>query len=70
VLGDAVAKRLFVDRSPLGRNVRIGGVTLSRHRRGGAARQHPGIPLDRFVVVPALSPAQNLVNPPGISMPF
>src|SRR5437016_9354812 len=26
VLGDAVAKRLFVDRSPLGRSVRIGGV--------------------------------------------
>jgi len=25
-----------------------------------------GFPLDRFVVVPALSPAQNLVNPPGI----
>jgi putative ABC transport system permease protein len=25
-----------------------------------------GMPLDRFVVVPALSPAQNLVNPPGI----
>src|SRR6266540_4504113 len=26
VLGDAVAKRLFVDRSPIGRSVRIGGV--------------------------------------------
>src|SRR5712664_4597618 len=26
VLGDAVAQRLFVDRPPLGRNVRIGGV--------------------------------------------
>src|SRR5439155_20448419 len=25
-----------------------------------------GFPLDRFVVVPAQSPAQNLVNPPGI----
>src|SRR5213078_4123566 len=25
-----------------------------------------GFPLDRFVVVPALSPAQNLVNPPGV----
>jgi len=66
VLGDAVAKRLFVDRSPLGRNVRIGGVP---YRAVGVVERQGsilGFPLDRFVVVPALSPAQNLVNPPGI----
>src|SRR5216683_915826 len=66
VLGDAVATRLFVDRSPLGRNVRIGGVP---YRVVGVVERQGsilGFPLDRFVVVPALSPAQNLVNPPGI----
>ncbi len=66
VLGDAVAKRLFVDRSPLGRNVRIGSVP---YRVVGVVERQGsvlGFPLDRFVVVPALSPAQNLVNPPGI----
>ncbi len=66
VLGEAVAKRLFVDRSPLGRNVRIGGIP---YRVIGVVDHQGslmGFPLDRFVVVPALSPAQNLVNPPGI----
>jgi len=66
VLGDAVAQRLFVDRPPLGRNVRIGGVP---YRVIGVVEKQGslmGFPLDRFVVVPALSPAQNLVNPPGI----
>ncbi len=66
VLGDAVAKRLFVDRSPIGHNVRIGGVP---YRVIGVVEKQGsvlGFPLDRFVVVPALSPAQNLVNPPGI----
>ncbi len=66
VLGDAVAQRLFVDRPPLGRNVRIGGVP---YRVVGVVEKQGslmGFPLDRFVVVPALSPAQNLVNPPGI----
>jgi putative ABC transport system permease protein len=66
VLGDAVAKRLFADRPALGRNVRIGGVPY--RVIGVVAHQGSlmGFPLDRFVVVPALSPAQNLVNPPGI----
>src|SRR6266704_1711023 len=66
VLGDAVAQRLFVDRSPLDRSVRIGG---SPYRVIGVVEKQGsilGFPLDRFVVVPALSPAQNLVNPPGI----
>src|SRR6266566_4968060 len=66
VVGDAVAQRLFVDRSPLDRSVRIGG---SPYRVIGVVEKQGsilGFPLDRFVVVPALSPAQNLVNPPGI----
>src|SRR6266849_3959468 len=66
VLGDAVAQRLFVDRTPLDRSVRIGGIAY--RVIGVVERQGSilGFPLDRFVVVPALSPAQNLVNPPGI----
>jgi putative ABC transport system permease protein len=66
VLGEAVAKRLFSDRTPLGKNVRIGGIP---YRVIGVVEHQGslmGFPLDRFVVVPALSPAQNLVNPPGI----
>jgi len=66
VLGDAVAKRLFAERTPLGHSVRIGGVP---YRVIGVVEHQGsilGFPLDRFVVVPALSPAQNLVNPPGI----
>src|ERR1051325_9211724 len=66
VLGEAVAKRLFADRAPLGKSVRIGGVP---YRVIGVVEHQGsilGFPLDRFVVVPALSPAQNLVNPPGI----
>ena len=66
VLGEAVAKRLFVDRSPIGHSVRIGGIP---YRVIGVVEHQGsilGFPLDRFVVVPALSPAQNLVNPPGI----
>jgi putative ABC transport system permease protein len=66
VLGDAVAKRLFVDRTPLEHSVRIGGIA---YRVIGVVEKQGsvlGFPLDRFVVVPALSPAQNLVNPPGI----
>jgi len=66
VLGDAVAKRLFNDRPALGHNVRIGGLP---YRVVGVVEHQGslmGFPLDRFVVVQALSPAQNLVNPPGI----
>jgi putative ABC transport system permease protein len=66
VLGAAVAKRLFVNRTPLAHSVRIGGIG---YRVIGVVEEQGsilGFPLDRFVVVPALSPAQNLVNPPGI----
>src|SRR5436853_6137195 len=66
VLGEAVARRLFADRTPLERSVRIGGIA---YRVIGVVEKQGsilGFPLDRFVVVPALSPAQNLVNPPGV----
>jgi len=66
VLGDAVASRLFEGRTPIGKSVRIGGIP---YRVIGVVTKQGsvlGFPLDRFVVVPALSPAQNLVNPPGI----
>ncbi|HXE84304.1 MAG TPA: ABC transporter permease [Gemmatimonadales bacterium] len=66
VLGYAVAQRLFSDRTPLGKSVKIGGIP---YRVIGVVDKQGsilGFPLDRFVVVPALSPAQNLVNPPGI----
>jgi len=66
VLGEAVAKRLFSDRNPLNHSVRIGGIG---YRVIGVV-EHQGslldFPLDRFVVVPAQSPAQSLVNPPGV----
>jgi putative ABC transport system permease protein len=66
VLGYAVAQRLFSDRTPIGKPVKIGGIP---YRVIGVVEKQGsilGFPLDRFVVVPALSPAQNLVNPPGI----
>src|SRR5256712_4785586 len=70
VLGDAVAKRLFVDRPPLGHSVRIGGIPFPL----GGGRVRPGsllgVPLVRIVVRPALSPAQNLVSPPGVLHAF
>src|SRR5439155_270127 len=65
VLGDAVAKRLFVDRTPLERTVRIGGIG---YRVIGVVEKQGsvlGFPLDRFVVVPAFAPAQSLVKPLG-----
>src|SRR5437016_3449387 len=64
--GDPVAKRLFVDRTPLERSVRIGGIG---YRVIGVVEKQGsvlGFPLDRFVVVPAFAPAQSLVNPPGV----
>ena len=66
VLGDAVASRLFETRNPVGQSVRIGG---QPYRVIGVVEKQGSIlgwSLDRFVVVPALSPAQNLVNPPGV----
>src|SRR5438094_9142818 len=58
VLGDAVAQRLFVDRTPLDRNVRIGGIAY--RVSGVVARLCSilGFPLYRLTVVPAPSHAQ------------
>src|SRR5260370_2434919 len=70
VLGDGVAKRLFVDRTPLGRSVRIGGIS---YRVVGVVEKQGsllGFPPDRFVVVPAFAPAPSLVNPPGVGGPL
>src|SRR5438034_5326434 len=57
---------MFVDRTPLERTVRIGGIG---YRVIGVVEKQGsvlGFPLDRFVVVPAFAPAQSLVNPPGV----
>jgi len=62
--GDAVAKRLRRS-SPLAERADRRS-TLSRHRRGGAARQHPGIPTRSLRRRAGAVTAQNLVNPPGI----
>src|SRR2546426_2122232 len=66
VLGDAVAKRLFVDRAPLEHNVRIGGIPYRvigvGEREGGGLR----FPRRRLVVGPAPAPAQDPVHPPRI----
>jgi putative ABC transport system permease protein len=66
VIGFEVADKLFAGRDPLDKTVRIG----SDHYRviGVVAKQGKlfGFSLDRFVVAPARSPVQDLVNPPGI----
>ncbi|HEU5260039.1 MAG TPA: ABC transporter permease [Gemmatimonadales bacterium] len=66
VIGHQIAERLFESRDPIGQSVRIGGIPY--RVLGVVARQGNllGFPLDRFVVVPAQSPAQDLVNPPGV----
>src|SRR5205807_1437619 len=54
VLGDAVAQRLFVDRAPLDRSVRIGGMA---YRVIGVVEKQGsvlGFALDRFVVLPGV----------------
>src|SRR5256714_2555188 len=63
VLGEAVAKRLFVDRTPIGKAVRIGGVPYRGIRGVGHKGHILGIPLYPFLVSPPLSPAQNLGRP-------
>src|SRR5256886_1471481 len=66
VLGDAVAKRLFVDRTPLEHNVRIGGIA---HRAVGRVEEQgraPGFPPDRLLGGAALPPPPQLPHPPRI----
>src|SRR5256884_86008 len=60
VLGDAVAKRLFVDRTPLEHNVRIGGSAYRGVRGGGKQGGGPGVPLVRVAVGAAPPPPPNL----------
>ncbi len=66
VIGYDVVDKLFPDRDPINKEVRIGG----RPYRviGVVERQGKlfGFSLDRFAVAPALSPMQHLVNPPGV----
>jgi len=66
VLGKDVTDKLFVNRDPVGKHVRIGG---QQYRVIGVVEPQGklfGWSLDRFAVAPALSPVQDLVNPPGI----
>jgi putative ABC transport system permease protein len=66
VLGEEVALKLFPDRDPVGKQVRIGG---QPYRVIGVVEHQGklfGFSLDRFAVAPARSPIQDMVNPPGI----
>ena len=66
VLGEEVALKLFPDRDPIGKQVRIGG---QPYRVIGVVEHQGklfGFSLDRFAVAPARSPIQDMVNPPGI----
>jgi putative ABC transport system permease protein len=66
VIGHDVVDRLFPDRDPIDRTVRIGGRPF--RVIGVVERQGKlfGFSLDRFAVAPALSPIQHVVNPPGV----
>jgi len=66
VLGYDVAQKLFADRDPMEQRIHIGG--LPYRVIGVLERQGKllGFSLDRLVVAPALSPLQDLVNPPGV----
>ena len=66
VLGDEVAGKLFPDRDPIGQSVRIGGLPYRVIGVVGRQGKLFGFSLDRFAVAPALSPIQDLVNPPGV----
>ncbi len=66
VIGSEVGEKLFPNRDPVGKHVRIGG---KQYRVIGViAKQGKlfGFSLDRIAVAPALSPVQDLVNPPGV----
>src|SRR3989475_6679913 len=66
VLGDAVAKRLFVDRTPLEHSVRIGGIAYWVIGVVGKQGSALGFALGPFAVLAAPPPAPNRHNPPGI----
>jgi putative ABC transport system permease protein len=66
VIGSEVATKLYGARDPLGKPVRLGG---RPYRVVGVVAEQGklfGFSLDRFAIAPALSPVQDLVNPPGV----
>jgi putative ABC transport system permease protein len=66
VVGHEVAQKLYPSRDPIGKTVRLGG---RPYRIVGVVAEQGklfGFSLDRFAVAPALSPVQDLVNPPGV----
>ena len=66
VVGSEVAQKLYPARDPIGKTVRLGG---RPYRIVGVVAEQGklfGFSLDRFAVAPALSPVQDLVNPPGV----
>ena len=66
VIGSEVAAKLYPGRDPLGKSLRMGG---RPYRVVGVVAEQGklfGFSLDRFAVAPALSPVQDLVNPPGV----
>jgi putative ABC transport system permease protein len=66
VVGSEVAQKLYPGRDPIGKTVRLGG---RPYRIVGVVAEQGklfGFSLDRFAVAPALSPVQDLVNPPGV----
>ena len=66
VIGDYLAQRFFGGADPVGKTIKVAGIPF--RVIGVVAPQGNlfGFSLDRFVVAPALSPMQDLVNPPGI----
>ncbi len=66
VIGDYLAQRFFGGADPVGKTIKVAGVPF--RVIGVVAPQGSifGFSLDRFVIAPALSPMQDLVNPPGV----
>ncbi|MCR4342095.1 MAG: ABC transporter permease [Gemmatimonadaceae bacterium] len=66
VIGQEIATRFFPRLNPIGRTLKVGGT--SYEVIGVAAKQGSifGISLDRFVIAPASSPLQRIVNPHGL----
>jgi len=66
VIGDYLAERFFGGADPVGKTIKVAGVPF---RVIGVVEPQGsifGFSLDRFVIAPALSPMQDLVNPPGV----
>ncbi len=66
VIGSSLSERLFEDRDPIGREVRIQGLP---YRVVGVVESQGnvfGFSLDNFAVAPAESPVKRFVNPPRV----